>query len=400
MLKLGGTKKSAEPLDAAGLLRSYGVRPVPEREVVAVAAARDAQTHTGASVGQPDIGLGRIDAEGQGMLAKLNHDLDLNLQLVDEEIAGHRQEIDQQAEVVEDERRHVAEKASAKQQLIATLEARAVARGKPPHQLGLRKLSTRAYLALLVVLGLADTIFNATALLVIRDTTLNVLVLALALMVALLFVSHVAGNELRAAEERRDQPGDGRKPWWAVVCLITITAALLAIGAIRAEYLAEQHSDGYLSGALLGAVYGLQFLIAVAAVAAAYYHADPDAAALQQADAALEQANEHEEAAVADLVELWVRLKELQIEKVYTVRRYLRVGEAALTLINELKFLYVTVYLQTLRAAARPMFEIAIPSTPHPEWMRARRRWVDEQDDVDQAAAVPAQRRELAPPDA
>ena len=103
---------------------------------------------------------------------------------------------------------------------------------------------------------------------------------------------------------------------------------------------------------------------------------------------------------MADLVELWVRLKELQIEKVYTVRRYLRVGEAALTLINELKFLYVTVYLQTLRAAARPMFEIAIPSTPHPEWMRARRRWVDEQDDVDQAAAVPAQRRELAPPDA
>ena len=148
------------------------------------------------------------------------------------------------------------------------------------------------------------------------------------------------------------------------------------------------------------AVYGLQFLIAVAAVAAAYYHADPDAAALQRADAELEKARAHEEAAEADLVELRVSLKELQIEKVYTVLCYLRVGEAALTLINELKFLYITIYLQTLRASDRPMFEIAIPPTPHPDWMRTRRRWVDEQDDVDQAAAIPTQGRELAPPGA
>jgi hypothetical protein len=399
MVKLA-MRKPDQPLDAAGLLSDYGVRPVPDREAVALAAARDGQLHAGAAVGQPDIGLGRIEAEGQGMLTMLNHGLDQQLQPIDEELARRRQEIDRQARAVEDARQRVAEKAAAKEQLLATLEASAVANGRPLHRLGLRRLSTRVYLALLAVLGLADAIFNATALLATRERAFNVWILALALMVALLFVSHVAGTELRAAEERGGQPGGGRRRWLAVVSLVTIAVSLLAIGTIRAAYLAEHLAslDENLSGGVTAAVFGLQFLVAVAAVAAAYYHADPDAAALRQAQAELEQAGEDKELVNAELGELWVELKEQQIAKVYTVLDYLWVGETALTFINELKFLYLTVYLRTLQAASQPVVQVAITPTPQPEWMQARRRWVDQQQDVDPASDIPGRRRELPPP--
>ena len=394
MLKLGVTKP-AEPLDAASLLLSYGVRPVPNREEVAVAAAREGQSHAGSSIGQPEIGLGRIEAQGQGMLAKLNHDLDQQLHLVDEEIAGCKQEIDTQAKVVEGKRRRVAEKAEVRQRILTTLEACAVAEGKPLHRLRLRKLSTRAYLILLAVLGLADTILNVTALLVTGEGDLAVGGLALALMVALLWISHVAGTELRAAEEHRHQPGRGRTRWWAIVCLATIVVSLLAIGSIRAAYLASQHAGGHMV-----AVYCLQLLVAVAAVAAAYYHADPDAAALQQSEAALKQARADEQAEEAELSQQWATLKAKQINRVYTVLGYLRAGEAALTLIDELKYLYVTIYFQTLRAASRSTVEVSISPTPPPSWMSGRARWLDEQTDVDQASTGTTWRRELAPPGA
>jgi hypothetical protein len=382
-----------EPLDAVGLLRSYDVRPVPDREEVAIAAARDAQSHADPGSGQPDIGLGRIETQGQGMLAKLNHDLDQQLHVVDEEIVGREKAVETQAKVVEREQRRVDGLVEAKQRIVATLEAWAEAKGRPLHKLGLRKLSTTTYILLLAVFGVADAVFNAAALLVIGDGNLAVWGLAIALVVALLWVSHVAGTELREAEEHRDDPRGRRKPWWALLAVGAIVAFLTAIGTIRAEFLEKQHDVG---GHLL-AVYLLQLLVAVAAVAAAYYHADPDAAALQQAEEQVKRAEANLQDEEAVLSERWVDLKAMQIERVYLVLGYLQVGEAALKLIDELKFLYATVYFRTLRAAGRPTVELAISPTPRPPWMPAREIWLDKQTDVDQASVGTAW-RELSPP--
>lgn len=393
MLNLGVLTKPAKTLDAVGLLLSYGVRLAPDREEVAVAAARDGQSHADPSVGRPDMGLGRIEAQGQGMLAKLNHDLDQKLREVDAEIIGCKQELDTQAKAAEDEKRQVAEKVEARQRVLTTLEACATAKGRPLHKLGLRKLSTRTYLILLAVFGVADAILNATALLVIGEGSLAVWGLALTLMVAMLWVSHVAGTELRAAEERLGDARKDRRHWWAIACLVTIFVFLVAIGSIRADYLEMQGVPGQLL-----AVYALQLIVAVAAVAAAYYHADPDAAALQQANDAVEQARNHERAEEEELSRLWVTLKEKQVEKVYEVLGYLRAGEAALKLIDELKFLYATVYVQALRAAAQPTVDVPVSPTQPPEWMWAWAIWLDQQTDVDRASVGAALPRELPPP--
>jgi hypothetical protein len=390
--------RRVEPLDAAGLLLRNQVLPVPDREEVANAAARDSQSHAGASVGLPAIGLGRIEAEGHGMLAKLHHDLDQKLHEIDTQITDCSQAIEAQAELVEDERQRVAEKAEARQRILVALDAHAVARGTPLHRLGLSKLSTRDYLVLLAVFGLADTILNVTALLMIGESDLTVWGLAFTLMVAMLWLSHAAGTELRAAEEHRNQGQTRHRQRWAIVCLATLAVFLLAIGSIRAAYLHEQ--DVQLSNGLLVAVYCLQLLVAVAAIVAAYDHADPDATARRQSEADLEQAQAAEQAEEAKLSELRGQLKAMQLEKVYTERRYVRLGEAALTVMNQLRLLYLTVYLQNLRAVSRPVVEVPLPPIPRPEWMRTRERWVDHHADVHQAPARTIWRHELASPDA
>jgi hypothetical protein len=386
--------KAKKTADAAlQLLMTYGVHLVLGRKGVAIEAAREAGSGLVPSAGQPTNGLSRVDAQGQEGLAKLSHDLDGQLGPIEEDLAHRRKEIETQGEVVEVRKKAKDEKVKQQRKTQAEVEAVAAAKGKPFLGLGLRKLSTRKYIILLAVFGAADVILNATALVVIGEGNVWVWCLAIALVAALLWVSHVAGTEMREAEEDPDDLREQRQRRWALIGAATIVVFLVAIGYIRAKFLQAQGVDGQLL-----AVYALQLIVAVAAIAAAYYHASSYADALKQAEAEVQQAQEALEAEEESLSQLQGEQEAQQIEKVYVVLGYLRAGEALVRLTDELKFLYVTVYCQTLQAAGQAAVEFIVPPTPIPEWMWEWATWLNEQTIVDRPSVGIAWRRELSPP--
>lgn len=378
--------KAMDP--ALGLLQEYGVEPALTRESVAVLAAHDARSGATPTPGGAADSVARIDDQGREILAKLDHGLENELEPVEQGFDHLDKEIEDQVRVVNGREQRTAEQAEHKRKTQAEVDAIAVAKGQP--FIWRRKISRRVYFVLLAVFGVADIILNATALLVIGEGDMAVWGLAFALGAALLWMAHVAGTEMREAEEHPNDPAQRRHVRWALGVEFVIVVFLAAIGYIRAEYLQVQGVAGQLL-----AVYGLQLIVAVAAIAAAFYYSNSYADALEEADSQLEQAEEDENAERAILSQLQGHRDALETEKFHLVVEYLRLGEAAVILTDDLKHIYAGVYRQIPQAEGRPD-EFALPPTEIPGWMWEWAAWANEQTVVDRPRVGTAwHRREL-----
>jgi len=354
-------------------LQEYDLQPVLDRENVAVLAAYDAQSGVVPSTGQPTSGLGRVEAQGEQMLAKLDRDLDGQLRPVEAELAHLDKDIETQARVVEVRKATTTEKLDQKRATQLRVEAIAAANAQP--FIWVRKLPWRAYAILLGVFGLADVVLNATALLIIGEGNLVVWGLAMALVAALLWMSHVAGTEMREAEEHPDDPRQRRQRRWALLGVVAVILVfLVAIGSIRAQFLQTQGVGGHLL-----AVYALQLIVAAAAVAAAYYHANSYAHALEQATSQVQRAQEAQEAQEEELTRLAGDRAAKVRDKVYLALDHVRVGEVVVSYTDELKHVYAAVYRQTRQATGQPPVELLVSRTQIPGWMREWAAWINRQ---------------------
>lgn len=130
-----------------------------------------------------------------------------------------------------------------------------------------KRLHSAWYVTILVPLGAGNMILNVTALQIIGVSKIVLWELPLALTIALLWVAHVAGTEIREAEEHANDHGERRRRWWVLPGAASAMLILVVtIGYIRAN-LVEAHG---MNGELL-AVFSLQLILLAAAVAAAYY---------------------------------------------------------------------------------------------------------------------------------
>lgn len=337
---------------ALELLVDHGVWPRLTPEGVAIQAVYDARSGIALSADQSTGGLARIEHHGRAMDAKLGYDLEAELDPLEEELKRVDEEIKVQSKVVDARQQTTTE--TVKQQLQTQAEVAAIAAAKGQLCIWRRRLSKLPYLILLAVFGLGDVVLNGTALLVIGERDRIVWALAFALAVALLWVGHVAGTELREAEERPD-PTQQRQRWWALGAMGIIFVFLIAIGYMRARYL-----DAVGVGGELLVVYALQLIVTAAAVAASYMHANPYADALEQAQSQVQRAQRDQEAEEELLGQLRSEREAIERQKVGLVARNRRVEEAAQSYIDDLKATYTITYQRVRQAAGRPA-EFSVP---------------------------------------
>jgi hypothetical protein len=358
------------------LMDNYGVWSTLDQEAVALAAARDAHINATPPANQPTPALASIDAEGQRMTSELGHSLERELQPIEENLRRLGVDIAAQEHVVKAREQATSEHRGNKEQAKSLVDA--IARVKGAAFIELRKVSRWPYIASMAVLGSADTILNATALQVIGEGNLVLWGLAFALAVALLWMAHVAGTEMREADERPNDRHERRQRWVALAAVLGVMVVfLITIGYIRAEFLEAQGMDGELL-----AVYGLQLVVVAAAVAVAYYHANSYARALEHHDAMVQQAEAAQAEEEETLRQLEGERQALETGKVSVVAGFLRAGETALLYAEELKKTYVEVYFQARKPDAPPI-ELFVPPPHIPGWMFEWKTWINRQTIVD-----------------
>ncbi len=229
-----------------------------------------------------------------------------------------------------------------------------------------RRMPRWTYLPLMLVFVVAELILNSTALLIIGEGNLAVLVLAGTLVVAILVICHFIGDALQEAEE---DPRRRRRVWWLVVAAVLILAFLWAIGAITVQV---PHSG--IRGDLLGA-YLLQLPVIAAAVIAAYLYANGHANGLAQRERAVKKARREFSKLDKTHAVLQAELDAAEARRIQTVQLYLDWASVVQDHSRGLQAVYASSYAQ---AKGEPP---NLPELEQAHWVRDWTRWFNEHGD-------------------
>lgn len=359
-------------------LERYGIQPEITYDQAALLGHVDGKSTTGQQAGQH-----RIHAHDQGMLSTLGEmfaaarrpieeriaRLIARLAPLEDQITGAQQDLDKAVESRDD--------AKAKVRVLGDRRGKLF--------LEQRKLPLWGYLPLMAAFVIAELILNSTALQIIGESNLAVLLLAGALVIAMLVICHYIGDALREAEE---YTGRRKKLGRLFALAVLILLFLWAIGGVRVAFLTRIG----ITSDLLG-VYILQLPVIAAAIIIAYLYANTHARGLARRERDVWSARRRLAALQRQRAALQGEVNAAETNREHLAQLYLERANVAQGHSRGLLAEYRSVYTQT---KGEPPELLALEPAP---WMRGWIHWLSQRADPTRPPRDIAQLTVVPPPE-